>query len=92
MKLSDVEDKLVGRWIYQNGKMEQDDIAEQIVWLIRNHLKRIVSDSSGWIVLFQDPDDDRFWELSYPHGEWHGGGPPMLTCIQEQEAKKKYSF
>jgi hypothetical protein len=33
--------------------------------------------------LYQDPDDLRYWEFSYPHAEMHGGGPPMLECMDK---------
>jgi hypothetical protein len=85
-----VKSKLVGKWIYQNGVMKKDDITQQIEWFINNHLKKITTDNTGWDVLFQDPDDERFWQLTYTQGELQGGGPPMLTCISRDEAKSKY--
>ena len=72
--------------------MEQDDIAQQIESYINNHLKKIATDNTGWDILFQDPDDERFWELIYAQSELHGGGPATLVCIPKEEAKNKYSL
>lgn len=91
MKLINTESKLVGKWIYDNGVMRKDEITQQIEWLINNHLKKIATDETGWDVLYADPDDSRLWELTYPQSEMHGGGPPSLTYISNEEAKKKYA-
>ena len=32
----------------------------------------------------------RYWERTYPHSDWHGGGPPCLTNITFDAAKEKY--
>jgi hypothetical protein len=37
-----------------------------------------------------DENDGRYWERTYPHGDWHGGGPPCLTNITFDAAKEKY--
>ena len=55
--------------------------------LTRFHLIKLGHDESGWITLFRDPDDDRLWELDYPHGGWHGGGPPRLRVVSPEEAR-----
>ena len=43
-------------------------------------------------MLYRDPGDGRYWELAYPNGEMHGGGPPSLIMLTEQEAKTKYGL
>lgn len=60
--------------------------------LTRAYLTKVaVSEAfGGWETLYQDPADLRFWELTYPHGEMHGGGPPTLKSLTVQEAKSKY--
>jgi hypothetical protein len=92
MKLSNIQDKLIGKWIYDNGVMHKDKVTEQIEWLINNHLTKIATDKTGWDVLYVDPDDKRLWELIYPQSEMQGGGPPSLIHISNEEAKTKYSF
>ena len=42
--------------------------------------------------LFRDPEDDRYWELTYPKGELQGGGPPRLTMLTPEKAHAKYEF
>lgn len=41
-------------------------------------------------VLFRDPKDGRYGELTDPHGEWQGGGPPCLTVISRGDAVWNY--
>lgn len=36
---------------------------------------------ADWTVLYQDPQDKRYWEFHYPEGELHGGGPPSLRVL-----------
>ena len=43
-----------------------------------------------WSVLFRDPGDGRLWELTYPESGSQGGGPPRLTCIDADVARKKF--
>ena len=58
--------------------------------LVASHLVEIARDSTGWDTLYVDPDDGRFWEHIYPQSEMHGGGPPMLKHVSEEEARAKY--
>ena len=90
MKLSKTENKLIGKWIYENGVMRKDEFSQRIEWLISNHLKKITIDETGWDALYIDHDDNRLWELTYPQSEMHAGGPPSLIHISSEEAKKKY--
>lgn len=68
---------------FLNGAMVWSENCDRIAWLVKNHLKKIAYDASNWATLYQDPDDLRFWEFSYPHAEMYGGGPPMLECLDE---------
>lgn len=90
MQLSNKEERLIGKWIYENGSVRNDEVSEQIEWLINNQLKRIGTDKSGWDVLYIDPADNRLWELTYPESEMQGGGPPTLICVSNEEVKQKY--
>jgi hypothetical protein len=93
MKLTKDDVKLVGNWTAKNGVVRGDEADRKIEWLINNHLRFIAADKvSGWDRLYVDPDDNRYWELTYPHGEWHGGGPPTLTHISDEEAKTNYGI
>lgn len=91
MKLNSNEIKLVGQWFYENGTIHKDDISKRIEWLINNQLEKIGVDQSGWDILYIDPTDNRYWELTYPKSEMQGGGPPTLTLISKEIANKRYS-
>lgn len=90
MKILPREVEIVGDWIVVGGQVEGDPNCERIEELISKHLREIARTSGGWETLYLDPSDNRLWERSYPKGEMHGGGPPRLTCIPEDEARKKY--
>ena len=84
------ETELTCHWNLVAGKMVADATCSRIQWHISEHLKKLTTDASGWLSLYRDPRDARLWELSYPHGEMHGGGPPKLACITPQRAKATY--
>lgn len=94
MKLQPHEMELVGKWLADGGTVHGNAICERIEWLIKNQLREITfSPQYGeWETLFQDPEDGRFWERTYPQGEMHGGGPPALRCLSRADALKKYDF
>jgi Immunity protein 27 len=92
MRLNPQETELVGKWIVQQGQVRGDATCERIHSLTSNHLRRVaVSKQWGaWETLFQDPDDGRYWEQTYPEGDLHGGGPPTLKHLSKDQAKTKY--
>jgi len=84
------ETDLVGAWLMKREKVVADPIYQRIEWLISQHLVQLGADSSGWDELYRDPSDDRLWELTWPQSEMHGGGPPRLTCLTIDSARRKY--
>jgi len=92
MKLKHDETELVGKWVEVDGQVRADAVCERIKWLTSHDLKKItISKQWGaWETLFQDPDDGRYWEQTYPQSEMHGGGPPSLKCLSREQAKAKY--
>ncbi len=84
------EIELKGNWILLKSSIEVDDVTKRIEKLATEYLIEIAVDESGWEKLFQDPVDKRYWELIYPSSEMHGGGPPLLRCISQLDAKTKY--
>jgi Immunity protein 27 len=92
IKLDRQETGLVGMWITEKKQVRADATCERIEWLASHHLKKIATSSQfgGWETLFQDPDDGRYWERTYPQGNMHGGGPPALNCLSKEQAKAKY--
>jgi hypothetical protein len=94
MKLQSEESELVGQWRFDGGRPEADEVCARIEHLTANVLEQIaISRNYGaWETLFRDPADGRLWERTYPQGHMHGGGPPRLKLVSEQDARLKYDF
>jgi hypothetical protein len=92
MKLLPQEIDLVGQWIAENGQVRRDATCERIEWLTKHSLRKVaISPQWGaWETLFQDPDDGRYWEQTYPQSGMHGGGPPRLIMLSTEVARTKY--
>jgi hypothetical protein len=84
------EQRLEGEWVEVDAKVVADETARRIEELISTELIKLATSASGWDTLYVDQRDGRKWELTYPHGEWHGGGPPTLTCVSDNYAQSKY--
>jgi len=82
--------ELSGKWMTQGKALIADQTCRRIEELITNFLKRIAVSKDGWEILYKDPTDGRYWELTYPNSERQGGGPPKLTVISSEEAEFKY--
>ena len=94
MKLAPIENDLVGKWVEANGRVIGDAVCTRIEWLTANHLREVAisKESGGWDALFQDPDDGRYWERTYPQSESHGGGPPRLKTLPTDQVRAKYQL
>ena len=88
------ETDLVGKWIMSDGKVVGDSTTERIEWLVSKVLTRIAfhPELGAWETLFRDPTDGRYWERTFPDSQMHGGGPPRLWHISEEEARIKYKL
>jgi hypothetical protein len=84
------EFKLKGKWLFENNKVIEDEICQKINYLKDNYLIKISTSTSGWEILYQDPNDKRYWELIYEHSEYNGGGPPTLINISKEDVANKY--
>lgn len=84
--LSSSETTVVGAWV---GSVA-DDSARRVEWLTSVRLERVAE--GNWTALYRDPKDDRLWELYYPLGEMHGGGPPALRLLGREEAAESYGY
>ncbi|MBK7985535.1 MAG: hypothetical protein IPK11_01125 [Ignavibacteria bacterium] len=90
MKLKPKEIELRGSWELVGNSIKADNISVRIENLTSCYLIEISEDESGWKKLYQDPEDKRYWELSYPESEIHGGGAPVLKNLSILEVKEKY--
>jgi hypothetical protein len=84
------EQRLVGAWVERDGRRELDDVDRRIFWLVTRRLVPRGIVHAGWEQLYQDPRDGRFWELTFPEGSLHGGGPRRLECVAALFAREKY--
>jgi hypothetical protein len=90
IQLRPEETELVERWERRDGRFVAGATGERIHQLTTEYLTFVRADASGWERLFRDPKDGRYWELTFPHGEMHGGGPRKPCVISEEEASRKY--
>ena len=81
---------LVGGWVEHDGRRALDDVDRRIFWLVSRRLVLRGQASGGWDQLYQDPRDGRYWELTFPEGSLHGGGPRRLECVAALVAREKY--
>ena len=88
--LSKDEKHLAGKWLVENRRVVADETCRRIEYLIEHSLVKRAASPDGWSVLYQDPGDARFWELTYPQSEMQGGGPPDLRTLDLPEAQGKY--
>ena len=82
--------ELVGAWLRQGKAVVRDAVCLTIEDLVQNRFRRVATREGGWTVLFQDPEDGLYWELSYPDGQMHGGGPPKLSPIEKRDVSERY--
>ena len=90
IKILSSETAIIGDWIYMNGKITADATCQRIYELTNSFLVEICRDESGWEALYRDPNDNRFWELTYPQSGLQGGGPPQLRYLTAAQANTKY--
>ena len=67
-----------------------DPVDERIMWLVSRCLTPIAIAEGGWVQLYRDPRDGRYWELTFPQGSLHGGGPRRLTLMSAAQARERY--
>ena len=81
---------LVGSWSDAAAGAVHDEVDERIFWLVSRRLTLLGVAEGGWRQLYQDPRDGRLWELSFPHGSLHGGGPRRLELVDSAVASATY--
>lgn len=92
MELQKDEIELLGKWIFHNGKIIENDVIKRINFLKDNDLIKIAVSDSGWETLYRDTNDNRYWELVYNNSEEQGGGAPSLINITKESANEKYKL
>ena len=84
------ESEIRGCWVESSDGVTKDANTERIETLIRDYLREVKRDASGWDLLYIDPKDGRFWELSYPDSSLNAGGPPLLKHLSREHVREKY--
>ena len=92
MRLKPDEEILTGRWLFDGQVTRGDVVCERIARLTQHELQKLASSPQwgDWEILYVDPSDGRYWELTYPQGDLQGGGPPQLQVLSAAEARIKY--
>jgi hypothetical protein len=92
LELGPHETDLIGNWLDQMGRLVSDGVDLRIGRLIADQLQKIAvnQETGAWETLYRDPQDGRYWELTFPKGGMHGGGPRRLTHIAAAVATRKY--
>lgn len=88
--LEPFESELIAGTEMRDGREIPDEAAMRIAWLTQSYLRVLASADGGWSTLFRDPSDGRLWEKTYPQGNLHGGGLPVLRVIAREEAIRRY--
>jgi len=86
------ETLLIGSWKMSDGKVIGDEVCQRIEYLKANYLRKIPVETVDWETLYQDPNDNRYWIITFFHSEWHGGGPPSLKTITQTEVTEKFGL
>jgi hypothetical protein len=84
------ETELIGSWDIRGRSVVADGVSLRIDALTNSLLKEVAVSDDGWATLYVDPKDGRYWELTYPDNESHGGGAPKLSVLLPERAKLKY--
>ena len=76
-------ERLIEQWVIDKSGMGASGDAQRIDVLLESELTKVAVADGGWRKLYQHRATGRFWELSYPHGELHGGGPRQLVELSD---------
>jgi hypothetical protein len=91
-ELAPDERELAAAWSGATEGTFSDRVDERIFWLVSRRLVLEGTANGGWDQLYRDPRDGRLWELTFPHGSLHGGGPRRLAQLSRQTAEDKYGI
>src|SRR5215204_7785965 len=86
------EERLVGTWEEPGPGTHHDEVDRRILWLVSRRLTLLGVAEGGWRQLYRDPRDGRLWELTFPHGSLHGGGPRRLAVTSSEAATETYGL
>lgn len=77
-----MEEEIIGKWIFKNGKVIADSNCQLIESMIENDLEKIKTSENGWTKWYKEKNGN-IWELTFPESHLQSGGPPKLTRIKK---------
>ena len=84
--LSPDETSIVGGYTIIDGRRQPSESWQRIRRLRKSGLTLVCTSVDGWSALYLDVEHHRLWSLTFPEAGVHGGGPPALNAISEDEA------
>ena len=63
----------------------------QAITFLEGNCVKVATDDSGWEILYKEKSSNKYWELTYPNSEMHGGGEPLVTPITIEDVKLKFN-
>jgi Immunity protein 27 len=92
MKLRPTETELIGRWEMADGRVRGDATCRRIEWLTSSYLEKIAASGGAWERSSETQMMAVTGNPTYPQGEMHGAGPPLLFALSVEKAHAKYGF
>lgn len=87
------EKELIGGWVEADAGLEADNACHRIHWLVTEALKFIgAAKNAESVVLYQDPQDGRYWCLEFTISSKTGGAAPILRNLTLSEASLRKRF
>jgi len=84
------EEEICGGWIVgKNGHVLGDNSSRRIDELIKG-FSRVAHREGGWTILFRNPLNGTYWEVTHPQSHMHGGGPRKLSRLSVSEVSDRY--
>ena len=77
-----------GKWFFDGEQVVGDEECKRIDSRIAT--STFVASRDGGCTRLYRAADGRVWELTHPHGEMHGGGPPRLESFSSNEVGANY--
>ena len=68
---------------FHDGRVRAAGDARLIDDLLKNKLVEVRKDN--WAILYRDKETGEFWDLTYPQGGMHGGGPRRLRMVTKPD-------
>ncbi len=85
------EVNIFGARLDKHGNVSRDpEAGRRMSYLLNSYLVKVATDETGWRTLYRDPEDGRFWEMTFPYSHFQGGGPHLLTAVDLDLVRERY--